>query len=79
MDGLGIEPRTFRRTAGISIQRTQDHAKRTLYQLSHTPLWSGVDRLLSCDGDTRTGLTLIYSFVSGRPRKGDGGSCTADV
>ena len=43
VDGLGIEPRTFRRTAGISIQRTQDHAKRTLYQLSHTPLWSGVD------------------------------------
>ncbi len=27
MDGLGIEPRTFRRT----------NAKRTLYQLSHTP------------------------------------------
>ncbi len=74
MDGLGIEPRTFRRTAGISIRRTQDHAKRTLYQLSHTPLWSRVIRLLSCDGDTRTGLAVIYSFVVyGRPRTGTAG------
>ena len=30
VDGLGIEPRTFRRRS--------TYAKRTLYQLSHTPL-----------------------------------------
>ena len=33
LDGLGIEPRTFRRTLRA--------AKRTLYQLSHTPM--GID------------------------------------
>ncbi|KAK3486002.1 uncharacterized protein B0T23DRAFT_399566 [Neurospora hispaniola] len=35
LDELGIEPRTFRIQ---DLSHAQKHAKRTLYQLSHTPL-----------------------------------------
>jgi hypothetical protein len=35
VDELGIEPRTFRISAGG--QGLPEYAKRTLYQLSHTP------------------------------------------